>query len=144
MASLKLRFSHFRTWKWMIGILEYDRFFLGWPIFRGKLLVSGSVRTWFRKQLLLLTITLPALRVSICQRIDFCWAGPPCLASSIGPMYFKASCHLLVCSNSQMYFKTSCHSFLIKRKGRDVNMVAFLNTWLACSGATTCIYWKQA
>ena len=25
------------------GWLEYDRFLLGWPIFRGKLLVSGRV-----------------------------------------------------------------------------------------------------
>ena len=28
------------TWKWMVGILC---FLLGWPIFRGKLLVSGSL-----------------------------------------------------------------------------------------------------
>ena len=27
------------------GWLEYDRFLLGWPIFRGELLVSGSVST---------------------------------------------------------------------------------------------------
>ena len=29
-----------RTWKWMVG---NSRFLLGWPIFRGELLVSGSV-----------------------------------------------------------------------------------------------------
>ena len=29
------------------GWLEYDRFLLGWPIFRGELLVSGSVHHVF-------------------------------------------------------------------------------------------------
>ena len=36
--SLKLTV---RTWKWMVGILS--RFLLGWPIWRGELLVSGRV-----------------------------------------------------------------------------------------------------
>ncbi len=42
--SLKLTV---RTWKWMVGILS--RFLLGYPIFRGELLVSGSVivRKWW-------------------------------------------------------------------------------------------------
>ena len=30
------------------GCLEYERFLLGWPIFRGELLVSGSV--WYFKR----------------------------------------------------------------------------------------------
>ena len=41
LPSLKLTFSHLKTMDgWNVGMLVS---FLGWPIFRGELLVSGSV-----------------------------------------------------------------------------------------------------
>ena len=38
--SLKLTFSHLKTDGWKTIVL------LGWPIFRGELLVSGRVHLW--------------------------------------------------------------------------------------------------